>query len=328
MRSGDPRVRAAAATIGESTNRFGRSSRKPPVPFDQLRRRWRRRGRSRRRSGRTPVFSRNSTRCPCAASVDMISWCPCQMKSQSIDEMQRMSAQRRACGRAHERSPRLPATRGSTHASAIGGRAAVVLEASRARAFAIERRRKGGRGQDSPTARPSAPFDVAGRNEDAVHVGLYDDIGRARQSRRDDGQAACHRFDERDRQPFTRRRQDEDVGGAKVVLDLGGRLDEHETRSPNPAARPPRGGLPPDVRPLRSTSSSRRRRTRASRPGRVTLKREPRVEEARAAACPARDRPTNSTIGRSTGRPSRRRSAARCSPVGGEKRWRSTPFGT
>ena len=43
------------------------------------------------RSWRTPVFSMNSTRCPSAASRDMISWCPCQMKSQSIDEMQMMS---------------------------------------------------------------------------------------------------------------------------------------------------------------------------------------------------------------------------------------------
>jgi len=40
---------------------------------------------------RTPVFSTNSTRLPFAASVDMISWCPCQMNCQSIDEKQTMS---------------------------------------------------------------------------------------------------------------------------------------------------------------------------------------------------------------------------------------------
>ena len=56
--------------------------------------RWRTRGRSRICGARTPVFSTNSTRWPSAASVDMISWWPCQMKSQSIDEMQRMSDRR------------------------------------------------------------------------------------------------------------------------------------------------------------------------------------------------------------------------------------------
>src|SRR5262245_47423027 len=43
----------------------------------------------------------NSTRLPSAASVDMISWWPCQMKSQSMDEMQTTSVPRLM------RSPRL-----------------------------------------------------------------------------------------------------------------------------------------------------------------------------------------------------------------------------
>src|SRR5439155_1554651 len=37
------------------------------------------------------VDQRMRERRPRAASVDMISWCPCQMKSQSIDEMQSTS---------------------------------------------------------------------------------------------------------------------------------------------------------------------------------------------------------------------------------------------
>ena len=54
----------SGTTIGEWTNRLGRSSRKPLVPRHQLRRRLSTRGRSLKRGGRTPVFSMNSTRCP------------------------------------------------------------------------------------------------------------------------------------------------------------------------------------------------------------------------------------------------------------------------
>ena len=39
---------------------------------------------------RTPVFSTKSTRLPHADSVDMISWCPCRLKSHSMDDMQTM----------------------------------------------------------------------------------------------------------------------------------------------------------------------------------------------------------------------------------------------
>ena len=84
----------SGSTIGECRNRLGRSCRKPLVPFHQLMARLRTREMSRTDGRRTPVFSMNSTRCPSAASRDMISWWPCQMKSQSIDEMQRMSGRR------------------------------------------------------------------------------------------------------------------------------------------------------------------------------------------------------------------------------------------
>lgn len=39
---------------------------------------------------RTPVFSMKRTRYPCLARVDMISWYPCQIKPQSIVEIQTM----------------------------------------------------------------------------------------------------------------------------------------------------------------------------------------------------------------------------------------------
>src|SRR5439155_10551130 len=79
------------STSGEWTVRFGRSVRNPLVPRAQLRTRFFSRGRSRSPGARTPMFSMNSTRWPRDASVAMISWCPCQMKSQSIVEMQMMS---------------------------------------------------------------------------------------------------------------------------------------------------------------------------------------------------------------------------------------------
>ncbi len=59
---------------GEYTNRFSRSSRKPFVLRHQLRIRWRTRVMSLTPGARTPVFSMNSTRLPCAASVLISSW--------------------------------------------------------------------------------------------------------------------------------------------------------------------------------------------------------------------------------------------------------------
>ena len=64
----------SGSTSGECRNRLGRSCRKPLVPRHQLAARFLTRDKSRTDGRRTPVFSMNSTRCPSAASRDMISW--------------------------------------------------------------------------------------------------------------------------------------------------------------------------------------------------------------------------------------------------------------
>ena len=73
-------------TTGEYTRRLSGLDRPWPCPRPPPRSRRQRRGRSRGVGARTPVDSTKSTRFPCAASADMICWCPCHRKSQSIEE--------------------------------------------------------------------------------------------------------------------------------------------------------------------------------------------------------------------------------------------------
>jgi len=75
-------------TTGEYTYKFLDSCLIPPTPFLQFENRLVNLGKSEKVTLRTPVFSTNSTRFPLSARVSIISWCPCQIKSQSMDEKQ------------------------------------------------------------------------------------------------------------------------------------------------------------------------------------------------------------------------------------------------